>query len=129
MRHPRSRWRRHAGLALAACSLLMSVPALADATAADTSAARALGVDGFKLVAAGKCGEAIDKLQRSEALHHALSVLEKLGECQVSTGKIVDGVETLRRVAREHLAADAPAWPRRRPGSKRSRLPSVGWRM
>jgi hypothetical protein len=42
-------------------------------------------------------------------MHHAVSVLERLGECQVTVGRLVAGIETLRRVVREQLPADAPA--------------------
>jgi hypothetical protein len=37
-----------------------------------------------------------------------MSVLEKLGECQIKVGRIVDGTESLRRVLREPLGPDAP---------------------
>ena len=102
--------RRAAVLSSLACAVVVALPgvALADPSAADTAAARSLGVEGFKLAAAGNCAEAVDRVARSEALHHAVSVLEKLGECQLKVGKIVDGVESLRRAARERLAPDAP---------------------
>src|SRR5262245_6191965 len=51
--------------------------------AAVTAAARALAVDGVKLAQADRCGEAIDKLQRAEQLHHSPIVLSRLGECLV----------------------------------------------
>ena len=57
---------------------------MAEDDAAETAAARALAVDGLKLADAGKCAEAIDKLQRAEKLHHGPIVLGRLGECQVS---------------------------------------------
>jgi hypothetical protein len=77
--------------------------------AGDVAAARQLGVEGVVLAEQGKCAEAVDKLERSEKLHHAVSVLERLGECQVTLGKLVAGTENLRRVVREPLAPDAPA--------------------
>jgi hypothetical protein len=95
----------------AASVVLVSSPRLAhaqDDSSADTAAARKLGVEGVTLADAGNCQEAIDKLSRSEKIHHAVSVLERLGECQVRLGKLVDGTETLRRVVREQLAHDAP---------------------
>ena len=73
------------------------------------AAARALGIEGMKLADSGKCEDAIDRLSRSEQLHHAPSVLERLGECQVATGKYVDGTESLQRVVREELPPNAPA--------------------
>jgi hypothetical protein len=77
-------------------------------SAADIAAARKLGGEGVTLAEAGNCQDALDKLVRSEKMHHAVSVLERVGECQVKLGKLVQGTETLRRVLREPLQADAP---------------------
>jgi hypothetical protein len=76
---------------------------------ADVAAARALGVEGVRLAESGNCAEAVDKLQRAEKLHHAPTTLEKLGECQIQLGKLVDGTENLQRVVREALPPSAPA--------------------
>jgi hypothetical protein len=80
-------------------------PAFADAgdESGDTAAARNLAVDGMKLAQTGKCGEAIDKLERAEKLHHSAIVLGKLGECYVQEGRVVDGTEALRKMLREPL--------------------------
>jgi hypothetical protein len=75
----------------------------AEANAADIAAARTLAVEGVKLAQAGKCDEAVDKLERAEKLHHAPIVLANLGECRVSQGRLVEGTEMLRRVLREPL--------------------------
>jgi hypothetical protein len=83
-------------------------PALAQDDAADIAAARKLGGEGVTLADAGNCQDALDKLARSEKMHHAVSVLERLGECQIRVGKLVEGAETLRRVLREQLPLDAP---------------------
>src|SRR5882724_10052435 len=72
-------------------------------SAAETAAARTLAVDGLKLAQAGKCDEAIPKLERAEKLHHSAIVLSRLGECEVSEGKLVEGTEMLRKVLREAL--------------------------
>jgi hypothetical protein len=72
-------------------------------SAAETAAARTLAVDGLKLAQAGKCDEAIPKLERAEKLHHSAIVLSRLGECEVSQGKLVEGTEMLRKVLREAL--------------------------
>jgi hypothetical protein len=72
-------------------------------SAAETAAARTLAVDGLKLAQAGKCDEAIPKLDRAEKLHHSAIVLSRLGECEVSQGKLVEGTEMLRKVLREAL--------------------------
>jgi len=74
-----------------------------EANAADIAAARTLAVEGVKLAQAGKCDEAVDKLERAEKLHHAPIVLANLGECRVSQGRLVEGTEMLRKVLREPL--------------------------
>jgi hypothetical protein len=92
---------------------IMLAPRLASAqeepSSADVSAARTLGQEGVKLADAGNCKEAIDKLARSEKLFHAPTTLERLGECQVMIGKVVEGSENLNKVVRETLAPNAPA--------------------
>jgi hypothetical protein len=75
-------------------------------SATETAAARTLAVDGLKLAQAGKCGEAIPKLERAEKLRHSAIVLSRLGECHVSEGKLVEGTEMLRKVLREPLPAN-----------------------
>ena len=75
-------------------------------SAAETAAARTLAVDGLKLAQAGKCDEAIPKLERAEKLHHSAIVLSRLGECEVNQGKLVEGTEMLRKVLREPLPAN-----------------------
>jgi hypothetical protein len=89
--------------------LLIEGAAMAQDDAAETAAARSLAVDGLKLADAGKCADAIEKLQRAEKLHHAPIVLGRLGECQIQQGKIVDGTENLRKVLREPLPANPSA--------------------
>ncbi len=83
------------------------------ASAADDNgnraAARELGIQGVLLAEKGKCNEAIEKLERAEKLYHAPTTLERLGECKVDVGRIVDGAEDLQRVVREELPAGAPA--------------------
>jgi hypothetical protein len=93
-----------------ASAIVASVPHDAraqDDSAANTAAARRLGSEGFSLADAGKCEEAVDLLRRSEEMHHAVSVLERLGECQVRLGKLVEGTENLRRALREQLPPGA----------------------
>ena len=80
----------------------------ADESAENTAAARTLGIDGVQLADAGKCPEAIEKLTRAEALHHAPTILGRLGECQVNVGQVVEGTENLNSVVREQLAPNAP---------------------
>lgn len=80
----------------------------ADDAAENTAAARTLGIEGVQLADAGKCPEAIEKLQRAESLHHAPTILGRLGECQVNVGDVVEGTENLNMVVREQLSATAP---------------------
>jgi hypothetical protein len=96
-------------LLLIALSLSRIAVAQEPVAAADVAAARELGLAGLRLADSGSCQEAIDKLARSELMHHAPTVLGRLGECQVQVGKIVEGTENLNRVAREVLAPNAPA--------------------
>ncbi len=91
--------------ALAAASL--PAPAWAQ-DSENVAAARSLGIQGVKLAEEGKCKEAIEKLERAEALYHAPTILGRLGECQVQVGQIVRGTENLNEVVREQLAANAP---------------------
>jgi hypothetical protein len=72
------------------------------------AAARQLGVEGVTAADQGDCPRAIDRLTRAEALFHAPTTLGRLGECQVTVGKLVIGTETLQRVVREPLAPNAP---------------------
>ncbi len=97
-------------LGIVASLALASGDARADEpTAADIASARKIGFEGIQLAEKGNCAAAIDKLARAEKLFHAPTTLGRLGECQVLTGKIVEGTESLGRVAREELAANAPA--------------------
>lgn len=88
--------------------LAAPLDARAEAQAEDIAAARALGIQGVKLADAGNCAEAIEKLERAEALYHAPSILGRLGECQIEVGRIVLGTENLNRVVREQLPPNAP---------------------
>jgi len=109
-----ARWLRHARLcALPLCfgALVAVSPARAQSTpsAEDMASARALGTEGVRLADLGDCAGAIPKLEAAEKLFHAPTTLERLGECQIKVGKLVAGTESLNRVAREPLPANAPA--------------------
>jgi hypothetical protein len=79
-----------------------------DSQAENVAAARSLGIQGVQLADAGKCPEAIEKLERAESLYHAPTILGRLGECRVNVGQVVQGTEDLNRVVREVLAPNAP---------------------
>jgi hypothetical protein len=78
-----------------------------DADAAETAAARALAVEGVKLAQGDQCDQALEKLEPAEKLKHSPIVLRYLGECQVKVGRWVEGSESLRKLLREPLPADA----------------------
>ncbi len=93
--------------AICSCNLAWA-QASEDATAEEKAAARELAIQGVQLAQAGKCAQAIDPLNRAEQLFHAPTILAWIGDCQIQTGKLVEGTETLREVIREQLADDAP---------------------
>lgn len=99
-------------LALLAAVAISTFAATAHAdgepTAADLSAARALGQEGVTLADGGDCVAASEKLARAEKIFHAPTTLARLGECQIATGRLVEGTESLRRVIREVLPPNAP---------------------
>ncbi len=74
----------------------------------DLASARALGTEGVHLADTGDCAGAIPKLSAAEKLYHAPTTLERLGECEISVGKLVSGTERLNAVLREPLSAGAP---------------------
>jgi len=96
------------GVSCAALIATLSSSSHADEAAENIAAARTLGIQGVQLADAGKCPEAIEKLSRAEALHHAPTILGRLGECQVNVGEVVTGTENLNMVVREVLPASAP---------------------
>jgi hypothetical protein len=77
--------------------------------AADIQMVRTLGTEGLRLAESGDCTAAVEKLARAEQLHHAPTTLERLGECQITLGRYVEGTENLRSVVRERLDRSAPA--------------------
>jgi len=112
-------------LALAAALVAASLApraSFAQASAADISLARQLGNEGLELAASGDCAGAVEKLKRAEGLYHAPTTLTVLGECHVSLGKLVDGVEELTRVVREDLGRAAPPAFRKAQARARQKL-------
>jgi hypothetical protein len=70
---------------------------------AEIAAARQLAREGFRLADAGSCAAAIEPLARADAIFHAPTILERLAECHLAVGKLVQGTEELRRVLVEDL--------------------------
>lgn len=97
-----------AGLFATADVQAQAQPPTNEHAAADVTMARQLGNQGLELAGAGDCGAALDLLSRSEALHHAPTTLAILGECHITLGKLVEGVEELTRVVRESLDEQSP---------------------
>jgi hypothetical protein len=95
---------------LLAALLIGPLSAQAQETSAENkAAARDLATSGIQLAQSGKCEEAIGKLVRAEKLFHAPTILTWIGQCQLQLGRLVEGTETLNRVVRENIDADAPA--------------------
>ncbi len=98
--------------AVPACVAILAAVTSAHAqapSAEDLASARVLGTEGTRLADAGNCVAAVPKLEAAEKLFHAPTTLDRLGECQIATGKLVAGTESLNRVVRETLAPGAPA--------------------
>ncbi|GAC1352156.1 MAG: hypothetical protein NVSMB1_12200 [Polyangiales bacterium] len=79
-----------------------------DPQSAEISAARDLGSEGIKLANAGRCADAVEKLSRAAKLYPAPTIVERLGECEIELGKIVEGSEVLQRVLRDPLPLNPP---------------------
>jgi hypothetical protein len=78
-------------------------------TDSDKAAARPFAIEGLRLVQAGNCREAVEQLERAEALVHAPTTAVPLAQCEIQLGKIIAGTELLNRVLNETLAPNAPA--------------------
>ena len=101
----------HFGAALLLSTAILAASPVARAQAPspeDMASARVLGTEGVRLADSGDCTAAIPKLEAAEKLYHAPSTLERLGECQISAGRLVAGTESLNRVVREPLPPNAP---------------------
>ncbi|MCC6213878.1 MAG: PEGA domain-containing protein [Polyangiaceae bacterium] len=90
----------------AAASALAPRPALAQ-SAADKAAARKLATDGIERFNERKFPEALEKLERAQALFDAPVHLLYIARCQVELGKLVEGAETYRQLARVRLPPGA----------------------
>jgi hypothetical protein len=75
----------------------------------DKAAARPFAIEGLRLAQAGNCRDAVDKLERGEALVHAPTTAVPLAQCDIQLGKIITGTEILNRVINESLPPGAPA--------------------
>ncbi len=90
-------------------SLLVTVTSVAAAqSAADKATARQLATEGIELYQSGKYVEALDKLERAEALFDAPVHLLYIARAQVKLDKLVEAAENYRRLVRVKLEAGAP---------------------
>jgi hypothetical protein len=105
-----ARTRRRIGKLVCCVATLAAAPWARAQTASpeDIASARVLGTEGVRLAESGDCSSAVPKLEAAERLYHAPTTLERLGECQVSLGRLVAGTESLNRVVRETLPPGAP---------------------
>jgi tetratricopeptide (TPR) repeat protein len=95
--------------AIAAFSSALAFASVARAdAAADVILARQLANEGIELAKRDDCDGAVKKLERAESLHHAPTILLKMGECQMKLGRFVDALSSLDRVARENLGPTPP---------------------
>lgn len=76
---------------------------------ADKANARALATEGIDLYNQGKYREALDRLQRAQALFDAPIHLLYIARAQALLGKLVEASETYRRLIRVELSAETPA--------------------
>lgn len=94
------------GCAVTLLALAVASPARAQSDA-DKAAARQLATDGIVLYRAGKYAEALDKLERAEALYDAPVHLLYIARCQAQVGKLVESAETYRKLVRLELDPSA----------------------
>lgn len=101
--------RRVVPFGVAGALLLSAAPPALAQSAADKATARQLATEGIKLFRGGEYADALDKLQRAEALYDAPVHLLYIARCQVKLGKLVEGAETYRKLARVELQPGAPS--------------------
>jgi hypothetical protein len=82
----------------------------ADSTlAANKATARTAATEGIQLYRAQRFAEALDKMQRAQALFDAPVHLLYIARCQAELGQLIVAAETYRTLAKTQLAPDAPA--------------------
>ncbi len=95
-------------LALIVASIdLIAPPAHAEATEAERRTARDLFLEAYKIQAAGRFGEALEKYQRSLSLFQAPTSLYRIAQCQAALGKWVEASESYRAAAAMPLGDNA----------------------
>jgi hypothetical protein len=74
----------------------------------ERAAARAAANAGVELLEQGRYAEALDRLQRAEALVHSPTHLLYIARVQTKMGQLVEASETYVKITREVLSPDAP---------------------
>jgi hypothetical protein len=107
MHTARFRARRYASWLLAGALLVTAQGAWAE-NPADKATARKLATEGIELYQAGKYSEALDKLERAEALYDAPVHLLYIARAQRALNRWVEAAETYRTLVRVKLEPGAP---------------------
>lgn len=112
---------------LAAAGLLVCLsPQIATAqSAADKATARQLATEGIRRYNEGKFDQALDDLQRAQALYDAPVHLLYIARTQVKLGKLVDASENYRRLIRTPLEDGAPPAFRDAVEAAKKELPEI----
>lgn len=96
-------------VALTGLSTLVPRDAFAQLSEADRKAtARSLFTQGVKEQEAGRYAEAIPLFEKAQKLFDAPTHLQRLAQCQVMVGKLVEAAETYETLKRTPLAPGAP---------------------
>ncbi len=102
-----TRWRLLGAVALLGSSLL--APHAGAQSAEDKATARQLATEGIQLYRDKSYAEALEKLNRAEALYDAPPHLLYIARSHVALGQLVEGAEAYRRLVRTELPAGSPA--------------------
>jgi hypothetical protein len=111
-----SRFRRCVAATVSAAVIAAQAPAQAQRTGSpapersdeERAAARAAATEGVQLLEQGRYVEALDRLQRAEALVHAPTHMLYIARAEVKLGRLVEASETYLRIRHEALPSDAP---------------------
>jgi hypothetical protein len=108
---------------LAASLILSAGVSVAQPSAEDKAAARALATQGSEALKASRFAEALDLVSRAEAIVHAPTHLLMIARAQTGVGKLVAAQETYLKLLHEELPANAPAAFKNAQATARDELP------
>lgn len=103
----------------------LHTPVVFAQSAADKATARQLATDGIELFKAGKIADALDKLQRAQALYDAPVHLIYIARCHSQLGQFVEAAEAYRKLVRTQLPDNAPAVFKDAVADAKKELPDV----